>query len=95
MKSNMINIAVYCSLGIALLFTGYVSGGQDNLYVGWGQVDITPTRPVALVGQMHKRISKGVLDSLTATVLAIETVGENGTGQACKQSVVSPHDRRR
>lgn len=43
------------------------------LHVGWAQVDITPQKPVALIGQLHKRISQGVMDPLTATALAIET----------------------
>jgi len=48
------------------------------LYVGWATVDITPERPVALIGQLHKRISQKVRDPLTATALAIETRGEGG-----------------
>ncbi len=48
------------------------------LYVGWAKVDITPDRPVALVGQLHKRISQKVRDPLTATALALETRDENG-----------------
>jgi hypothetical protein len=52
------------------------STGQ-TLYVGWASADITPQQPVALVGQMRKRISQSVLDPLTATVLALETRGEN------------------
>ena len=48
------------------------------LYVGWASVDITPTKPVALAGQMHKRISKSVHDPLYATVLALETRREDG-----------------
>ena len=63
------------------LFCGSVAGGgaseppagEAPLYIGWSAVDITPERPVALVGQLHKRISQGVLDPLTATALAIET----------------------
>ncbi|MHC4527814.1 MAG: hypothetical protein ACYS29_08050, partial [Planctomycetota bacterium] len=43
---------------------------EQTLYVGWASADITPRRPVALVGQMSKRISQSVLDPLTATVLA-------------------------
>ncbi len=43
------------------------------LTAGWAVADITPPRPVALVGQLHKRISTGVRDPLTATVLALET----------------------
>ncbi|MHC4706019.1 MAG: hypothetical protein ACYS8I_02890, partial [Planctomycetota bacterium] len=49
----------------------------QTLYVGWASADITPQQPVALVGQMRKRISQSVLDPLTATVLALETRGQN------------------
>ncbi|HUU08991.1 MAG TPA: hypothetical protein VM431_00455 [Phycisphaerae bacterium] len=51
---------------------------EQPLYVGWATADITPPRPVALVGQLHKRISRGVRDPLTATVLALETRGDGG-----------------
>jgi sugar phosphate isomerase/epimerase len=54
------------------------SRAEQPLYAGWATADITPPKPVALVGQLHKRISKGVLDPLTATVLALETRGEAG-----------------
>lgn len=46
---------------------------QGSLHVGWAQVDITPQKPVCLVGQLHKRISQRVKDPLTATALALET----------------------
>jgi hypothetical protein len=48
------------------------------LYVGWATVDITPQQPVALIGQLHKRISQKVRDPLTATALALESRGEDG-----------------
>ncbi len=51
---------------------------EDPLYVGWAATDITPAKPVALVGQMHKRISQSVHDPLTATALALETRGPDG-----------------
>jgi hypothetical protein len=51
------------------------AGGARPLCVGWATADITPPRPVALVGQLYKRISKGVRDPLTATVLALESAG--------------------
>jgi hypothetical protein len=51
---------------------------EDPLYIGWAVADITPPKPVALVGQMQKRISKFVNDPLTATVLALETRGPDG-----------------
>jgi hypothetical protein len=46
---------------------------DGEVLVGWASADITPSRPVALAGQMHTRVSKGVHDPVTATVLAIET----------------------
>lgn len=49
------------------------SATAQPLSVGWAQADITPPRPVALIGQLHKRVSQGVKDPLTATVLALET----------------------
>ena len=52
------------------------------LLVGWATADITPTRPVALVGQLHKRISTGVRDPLTATILALEAPGGGQPEQA-------------
>jgi len=55
-----------------------MNSDNPSLFVGWASVDITPERPVALVGQKRKRISKSVLDPLTATVLALETRGKNG-----------------
>jgi len=46
------------------------------LDVGWASVDITPNKPVALIGQLSKRIARSTLDPLTATVLALESRGE-------------------
>ncbi len=60
-----------------------VGTAHSTLYVGWAGIDITPERPVALIGQLHKRISQKVLDPLTATALALETRGgEAGREQA-------------
>jgi hypothetical protein len=56
---------------------------EDQLYIGWAMADITPPGPVALTGNLSKRISEGVHDPLNATVLAIETrAGDNRTEQA-------------
>jgi hypothetical protein len=52
--------------------TGSVGTAHPTLYVGWAGIDITPEKPVALIGQLHKRISQKVLDPLTATALALE-----------------------
>jgi hypothetical protein len=45
----------------------------SELSVGASTVSITPDRPVALSGQMHTRISKGVRSPVTATALALES----------------------
>ena len=65
------------------------SANEYPLYVGWASVDITPDKPVNLVGQMTKRISKSVLDPLTATALALETRGENGVKE---QAIMISYD---
>ena len=54
------------------------AAAEQPLWVGWATTDITPPKPVALVGQFQKRISTGVRDPLTATVLALETRGSGG-----------------
>jgi hypothetical protein len=56
---------------------GDASGG---LRIGWAQADITPERPVLIAGQFHARISERTLDPLTATVLALESVGDAPAG---------------
>ena len=72
----------------SLLFAGKPGGKPEvtnlpadlagQLYIGWSTADITPEKPVALTGQLHKRISDSVQDRLTATVLALETIGDDG-----------------
>ena len=57
---------------------GAAATREDPLFVGWASADLTPSKPVSLAGQLHKRISTSVRDPLTATALAIETRGPNG-----------------
>ena len=59
-----------------------VASQSGPLMVGWATADITPPRPVALIGQLHKRISTGVRDPLAATVLALEAPGGDKPEQA-------------
>lgn len=49
------------------------------LFVGWASTDITPPKPVNLVGQYGKRIARSIRDPLTATALALETRGDAGS----------------
>ncbi|MDP3070003.1 MAG: hypothetical protein Q8N18_06915 [Opitutaceae bacterium] len=53
------------------------------LTIGWAEQDITPRKPVLIAGQFSARVSEGVLDPLTATVLAIESDGEHVVWVSC------------
>ena len=46
---------------------------QTKIKIGWAQADITPNRPVYVMGQLFQRISTYIHDSLTATCLALDT----------------------
>ena len=48
------------------------------LFAGWASADITPQKPVNLVGQYEKRIARKTRDPITATALAFETRGDAG-----------------
>ena len=72
--SQMVVLIAWCTAGTSLSAADQAA----PLWAGWARVEITPPRPVALVGQMHKRISTGVRDPLTATALALETRGPDG-----------------
>jgi hypothetical protein len=52
---------------------------SGKLLVGWASVDITPDKPCVLRGQFHARVSEGVMDPVTATALALESVGDGGS----------------
>ena len=53
---------------------------ESILNIGWATVDVTPDRPVNLIGQFYMRISKGVKDPVTVTALAIS--GDSPAGDA-------------
>ncbi len=56
---------------------------NDGMKMGWAQADITPDKPVLLAGQFHARVSEGIMDPVTATALAVESVKDGKTpGQA-------------
>ncbi len=70
-------VFIFCALSattvIPIQANQQAQSNDGLLHIGWAQVDITPQKPVALIGQLHKRISRGVMDPLTATALALET----------------------
>lgn len=45
---------------------------SKSILIGWAQADITPQKPVFIGGMPWVRVSTGVLDPLTTTVLALE-----------------------
>ena len=51
---------------------------EGNLQIGWAMRDVTPDKPVNLLGQFHLRISKGVKDPVTITALALSSDGSSG-----------------
>ena len=83
-----IPVAAPCHLVIALTLLAFSARGlasAGKLHVGWAEVEITPPREVALVGQMHPRIAGRARDPLTATVLALETKQD---GRSLEQAVM-------
>ncbi|HNS32340.1 MAG TPA: hypothetical protein PKN36_05130 [bacterium] len=64
----------------SLLMSNTACGQGENSYllIGWAKADMTPEKPVLVSGQFHARVSEGIMDPITATVLALESV-RNGT----------------
>ena len=50
---------------------------MDTVKIGWGRREISMDGPVSIPGQMHVRISRGVLDPLYATAVCVD----GGAGQ--------------
>lgn len=53
---------------------------EGRLKIGWAKIDITPDKPVLIAGQFHARVSEGIMDPITATVLILEK-GEGVTSE--------------
>ena len=49
---------------------------MKQVNIGWAQTDITPDRPVYVIGQLYSRISSYVHDPITATCLVLENGDE-------------------
>ena len=70
---------------VSLLLTGPVTfAGSDGeqagqLRIGWASADLTPEKPVVLTGFSRARVSEGVMDPITVTVLVIESVRDGDT----------------
>lgn len=65
-------------LALFVSFACEAASPPGALSAGWASADITPDKPVALVGQLNKRISERVRDPLTVTALALEMKRNDG-----------------
>ena len=72
---------VLCASCLVTLDRGLAAEGvrkSGKLSFGWASESIVPSKPVAIAGQYHTRISGEVHDPITATALAIETRDQQG-----------------
>ena len=53
-----------------------------GIKIGWAKRDITLQEPVSIAGQMHMRLSEGVMDPLTVTALVLDG-GEKAIFVSC------------
>ncbi len=70
---------------------------EGAITIGWATRDITPERPVQLMGQYHERISQGVRDPISATALALGAGDQQAVIVSC-DTVYAPealHERTR
>ncbi len=51
------------------------------LCVGWAMTDLTPDRPVHIAAGSSLRVSEGVMDPIVATVLVLESVADDDSGE--------------
>ncbi len=56
---------------------------KNMMRVGWGQTDMTPPEPVLVSGQFHARVSEGVADPITATVLILDAGTDHAVMVSC------------
>lgn len=54
-----------------------MSEQSPAFFVGWSSADLTPDQAVEIAGQMHIRVSEGIMDPISATVLVCETRDQN------------------
>ena len=58
---------------ISILFVFISNILSAEIKIGWASDDITPDKPMILQGQFYARVSEGIMDPVTSTVLAIES----------------------
>ena len=65
---------------------------DQALRIGWARADITPQETVNIHGQFHVRISQGVRDPLTATVLVLENADHSAQAVMVSLDLVAVGD---
>ena len=82
LRSVVCTVALLLAAGPAsqVALAGKDVGKAGPLRVGWATADLTPDVPVHIAGGSSLRVSEGVKDPIVATVLVIESVGKQGTG---------------
>lgn len=55
----------------------------NALRIGWAQADITPPGPIILVGQFYARVSEGIADPVTTTVLVLDSGDDHAVLVSC------------
>lgn len=65
---------------------------SPKIIIGWASRDVTPDKPVELLGQFHVRISEYINDPLMATALALESEGGSEEGIMVSIDAAYLHD---
>jgi len=66
-------LSKFLAISCALISSSLPAASQDPLLVGWAHCDLTPPKmPVLIDGLFNARLSEGVEDPLTATVLVLD-----------------------
>ena len=75
-------LGLFLTLGAGTQALSGESKGEEagQLRIGWASADLTPEKSVVVTGFSRARVSEGVMDPITATALAIESVPSTGSG---------------
>jgi hypothetical protein len=68
--------------------------GKRAIRIGWAQTDITPDEPVLITGQFHARLSEGIDNPITSTVLALDSGEDHAVFVSCDLVTISEELRR-
>ena len=64
---------------------------MSQLKIGWASRDVSTDKPINIPGQFHMRISKGVLDPVTANALVLDDGQDQVIFLSCDLVVIRDH----